>query len=156
MHTQCNSAQLTLEGLGRREVIGKFGGGRMSSDGGSVLLRAANRVLDLTARMARCFSDNRDERRSEHSVEALVGQRVYGLALGYEDLNFWNDRTREADFLLRRAGTIHLADAKWTEPPAPETPNLCARWLARFRTAPCDRCPSSAGPRTPIQSAPAT
>ena len=59
----------------------------MSSDGGSVLLRASNRVLDLTARLARCFSDYRDERRTEHSVQALVGQRVYGLALGYEDLN---------------------------------------------------------------------
>ena len=74
MHTQCNSTDLTFEGLGRREVIGKFDGGRMSSDGGSVLLRASNRVLDLTARLARCFSDYRDERRTEHSVQALVGR----------------------------------------------------------------------------------
>ena len=51
MHTQCNSTDLTLEGLGRREVVGKFDGGRMSSDGGSLLLRASNRVLDLTARL---------------------------------------------------------------------------------------------------------
>ena len=98
MHTQCNSADLTFEGLGRREVIGKFDGGPMSSDGGSVLLRASNRVLDLTARLARCFSDYRDERRTEHSVEALVGQRVYGLALGYEDLND-HDRLRDDSVL---------------------------------------------------------
>ena len=98
MHTQCNSVDLTFEGLGRREVIGKFDGGRMSSDGGSVLLRASNRVLDLTARLARCFSDYRDERRTEHSVEALVGQRVYGLALGYEDLND-HDRLRDDSVL---------------------------------------------------------
>ena len=65
MHTQCNSADLTLEGLGRREVIGRFDGGRMSSHGGSLLLRASNRVLDLTARLARCFSDYRDERRAQ-------------------------------------------------------------------------------------------
>ena len=98
MHTQCNSTDLTFEGLGRREVIGKFDGGRMSSDGGSVLLRASNRVLDLTARLARCFSDYRDERRTEHSVQALVGQRVYGLALGYEDLND-HDRLRDDSVL---------------------------------------------------------
>ena len=67
MHTQCNSTDLTF-----------VDGGRMSSDGGSVLLRASNRVLDLTARLARCFSDYR--------IAGLVGQRVYGLAL-YEDLS---------------------------------------------------------------------
>ena len=98
MPTQCTSADLTLEGLGRREVVGKFDGGRMSSDGGSLLLRASNRVLDLTARLARCFTDYRDERRTEHSVEALVGQRVYGLALGYEDLND-HDRLRDDSVL---------------------------------------------------------
>ena len=98
MATECTSADLTLEGLGRRAVIGKFDGGRMSSDGGSVVLRAANQVLDLTARLARCFSDYRDERRTEHSVEALVGQRVYGLALGYEDLND-HDRLRDDSVL---------------------------------------------------------
>ena len=98
MHTQCNTADLTFDRLGRREVIGKFDGGRMSSDGGAVVLRAANGVLDLTARLARCFSDYRDERRTEHSVQALVGQRVYGLALGYEDLND-HDRLRDDSVL---------------------------------------------------------
>lgn len=68
-------------------MTGWFDGGRISTDGGGVLVREADLRIGMTARLSRCFSDFRNRASVEHSVEELVGQRVYGLALGYEDLN---------------------------------------------------------------------
>ena len=65
----------------------------MSSDGGALLLREADKVLDLAGRLGACFEDHRDPTRTEHSVEALVRQRVLGLTLAYENLND-HDETR--------------------------------------------------------------
>ena len=87
METQCKPAQLEFHTLGRREVIGRFDGGRITSDGGGVLVREVETRLGLLDRLATCFSDYRNPNAIEHSVSALVAQRVYGLALGYEDLN---------------------------------------------------------------------
>jgi hypothetical protein len=78
---------LDFHALGRREVVGRFDGGRLSSDGGGLLLREVDLRLGLLHRLAGCFSDYRNPNSVEHSVHALVAQRVYGLALGYEDLN---------------------------------------------------------------------
>ena len=58
----------------------------MSNDGGALLLGAADRALDLTGRLADCFDDYRNPDRCEHSVQALIAQRLFGIALGYEDL----------------------------------------------------------------------
>ena len=68
-------------------VTGRFDGGRISSDAGGVLLREVDKRTGVTARMSRCFVDYRHEASVEHSVHELVSQRVYGIALGYEDLN---------------------------------------------------------------------
>ena len=87
MSTQCTPAQLEFHGFGRREVVARFDGGRLTSDGGGVLLREVDRRLGLMARIARCFADYRDPRKVEHAVSELVAQRVYGIALGHEDLN---------------------------------------------------------------------
>ena len=87
MSTQCTPAQLEFHGFGRRGVVARFDGGRLTSDGGGVLLREVERRLGLMDRIARCFADYRDPRKVEHAVSELVAQRVYGLALGYEDLN---------------------------------------------------------------------
>ena len=87
MRTQCNPEQLEFHALGRRDVVGRFDGGRITSDGGGLLLREADQRLGLLDRLAGCFSDYRNPKAIEHSVPALVAQRVYGLALGYEDLN---------------------------------------------------------------------
>jgi hypothetical protein len=87
MKTQCNPEQLEFHALGRRDVIGRFDGGRITSDGGGLLLREVDKCLGLLARLATCFSDYRNPNAIEHSVSALVAQRVYDLALGYEDLN---------------------------------------------------------------------
>jgi Transposase DDE domain group 1 len=59
----------------------------LSSDGGALLLRQVDHNLGLTLELAGCFSDLRDSRFVDHSVEQLLSQRIYGVALGYEDLN---------------------------------------------------------------------
>ncbi len=87
MGTQCTPEPLSFHAFGRREVVGRFDAGWLTSDGGSLLLREADLRLDLTRRMAACFKDARESWRVEHGVGELVAQRVHGLALGYEDLN---------------------------------------------------------------------
>jgi hypothetical protein len=84
---------MVFQQLGRREVIGRFDGGAISSDAGGVLLREVEKGCGILKRVAGCFRDYRDPERIEHSVEELIKQRVYGLALGYEDLND-HDRLR--------------------------------------------------------------
>ena len=87
MKTQCTGEQLEFHALGRRLVTGRFDGGRMSSDAGGVLLREVDERIGLTARLSGCFVDYRNRGSVEHRVHELVSQRVYGIALGYEDLN---------------------------------------------------------------------
>jgi hypothetical protein len=67
--------------------VARFDGGTISSDGGALLLRQTDRRLNLLPRLAECFLDSRDQDRVEHSILEMVSQRIYGLALGYEDLN---------------------------------------------------------------------
>jgi len=85
--TECNQSGFGFEGCGRREVVARFDGGRISSDGGAFLLRQTDQRLNLLPRLAECFLDGRDQDLVEHSVREMLSQRVYGLALGYEDLN---------------------------------------------------------------------
>jgi len=68
-------------------VVADFSGGTLSSDGGQLLLRQIDRGLGVTAPLAQCFGDRRDQRFVDHSVQQLLAQRIYALALGYEDLN---------------------------------------------------------------------
>ncbi len=82
-----------FEDLGLRQVQADFSGGTLSSDGGVLLLRQADAALGLTQRLAECFTDGREQIYVDHSVRQLVAQRIYGLALGYEDLND-HDRLR--------------------------------------------------------------
>jgi hypothetical protein len=76
-----------FDDLGSRQVQADFSGGTLSSDGGVLLLRQADAALGLTQRLAECFADGRQQVYVDHSVRQLVSQRIYGLALGYEDLN---------------------------------------------------------------------
>ena len=98
MATQCTSDAFPLAGLGRRHVVGKFDGGRLCSDGGAVLVRATNQAFQVTGRLAACFIDHRNPARVEHSLESLLRQRVFALALGYEDIND-HDRLRDDSLL---------------------------------------------------------
>lgn len=85
--TDCSQQALLFQDLGQRKVVADFTGGHLSSDGGVLLLRQVDRNLGLTLELASCFSDLRDRRFVEHTVEQLLSQRIYGVALGYEDLN---------------------------------------------------------------------
>ena len=87
MQTQCNAEQLRFSWAGRRRVVASFDGGTVSSDGGALLLGKADAAIGLVDRLSRCFVDERRSDRVEHSLRTLVGQRVFALALGYEDLN---------------------------------------------------------------------
>lgn len=73
--------------LGRRVIQGQFDGGSMTSDAGVMLLSATDRKLSLLSQAARCLADPRDPLLIKHSVADMLRQRVYGLALGWEDLN---------------------------------------------------------------------
>jgi hypothetical protein len=81
--------------LGRREIVADFDGGDITSDGGALLLRRTEQLTAIIRQFAACFADHRNPRLIEHTVEELVAQRVYALALGYEDLNDHDDLRRD-------------------------------------------------------------
>ena len=87
MVTECNADSLVFQGSVRRQIVARFDGGTISSDGGGVLLRQVEQRTGIIRQFAQCFTDHRDPDLTEHSAKDLIAQRVYGLALGYEDLN---------------------------------------------------------------------
>src|SRR3954470_7772641 len=91
MTTECNPAYLNFPMLGSRQVLADFDGGAISSDGGALLLRETEARTGIIRQFAACFTDHRNTDLVEHPVEHLLAQRVYGLALGYEDLNDHDD-----------------------------------------------------------------
>ena len=95
MSTQCKQELLEFHPLEKREVRGEFAGGAISSDAGGLLLREVEKRTGIIAQFAACFRDHRQAERIEHRVEELVAQRVYGLALGYEDLNDHEELRRD-------------------------------------------------------------
>lgn len=107
MHTDCSPRQLEFQGLGGRQVVAAFNGGRQTSDAGVLLLREVAEGSGLIRRFASCFTDHRRADRIEHSVEELLGQRVLGQALGYEDLND-HDTLRDDPLLALAAGKRDL------------------------------------------------
>ncbi len=87
MPTQCSAEQLQFAAVEGRRVVADFDGGAVSSDAGALLLGRADAAIGLIDRLAGCFKDARDPDLIEHTVRTLIGQRVFGTALGYEDLN---------------------------------------------------------------------
>ena len=87
MPTQCSASWFGFARVESRSVVAGFDGGAMTSDAGGLLLGATDRAIGLVDRFAACFSDRRRAGLIEHSVRTLVSQRVFGIALGYEDLN---------------------------------------------------------------------
>jgi hypothetical protein len=85
--TDCKEQSLLFQDLGSRKVMADFSGGTLSSDGGVLLVRQFDAALGLTAGLVGCFTDRRESVYVDHSVQQLLAQRIYGLALGYEDLN---------------------------------------------------------------------
>ncbi len=85
--TECNQSGFGFEACGSREIVARFDGGTISSDGGAFLLRETDQHLNLLPRLAACFLDGRKQEQVEHSIQEMLAQRIYGLALGYEDIN---------------------------------------------------------------------
>jgi hypothetical protein len=86
MQTECSADLLRFAPVEGRAVVAAFDGGKMTSDAGALLLGATDRAIGLVDRFAACFTDGRAPDLIEHAVRTLVGQRVFALALGYEDL----------------------------------------------------------------------
>ncbi len=118
--TKCNLPTVSFPSCKRRKVEAHFGGGAVSSDGGVLLLRQADRRLGLTAGVAASLGDERRAASCEHHVLGLLRQRVYALALGYEDLN--DHATLRAD--------PGLQTAVERDAPLASSPTLC-RWENR-------------------------
>jgi len=87
MITQCKSQALLFQTQTKRDLLAHFNGGSICSDGGGLLLQQTERITGIIKNFAACFTDHRDADLIEHTVEELVAQRIYALALGYEDLN---------------------------------------------------------------------
>jgi hypothetical protein len=107
VRTECSDLQLEFQGLNQRKVVAKFDGGRVSSDGGVLLLREVAQRTGLMKKLAACFEDRRRQDLVEFSVEELISQRVLAIALGYEDLND-HDSLRDDALIAAAAGKSDL------------------------------------------------
>src|SRR6266516_6654520 len=87
MQTECTPDIFGFEAVEGRQVVAAFDGGAITSDAGALLLGATDRAIRMVDRLASCFVDRRSQAQVEHSVATLVGQRIFAIALGYEDLN---------------------------------------------------------------------
>jgi hypothetical protein len=87
MPTECSADLFGFAAVEGRTVVAGFDGGTITSDAGALLLGATDRAIRLVGRFTECFVDRRNPLLVEHAVQTLVGQRVFGIALGYEDLN---------------------------------------------------------------------
>src|SRR5688572_26967762 len=88
--TNCNASKIEFPGFSRLKVEAEFVKEEITSDGGVLLLREIDRKLKLTERLSKLIPDRRDPNRIQHSLMSMLQQRIYGLALGYEDLNDHN------------------------------------------------------------------
>ncbi len=86
MPTECNPALFDFAPVEGRAVVAGFDGAAITSNAGALLLGATDRAINLVGRFAACLSDARMPERVEHDIATLVGQRVFGIALGYEDV----------------------------------------------------------------------
>ena len=105
MQSECRNEKLEFQACGARQVAAEFNGGTITSDGGVLLLKEVEARRKIIKQFAACFTDYRDPKLIEHTVEELVGQRIYGLALGYEDLND-HDLLRRDPLLAAAVGKI--------------------------------------------------
>lgn len=111
MPPECISDRFAFASVERRQVVADFAGGEMTSDAGALLLGAVDQAVGLIDRFASSFRDLRCPALIEHSVRTLVGQRIFGLALGYEDLED-HDELRHDPVFAVLAGKLeaHRAD----------------------------------------------
>ncbi len=105
MPTECSAELFEFARVERRSVVAGFDGGTITSDAGALLLGASERAIGLIDRLAGCFIDSRSPEQVEHTVTTLVGQRVFGIALGYEDV-LDHDELRHDPMMAVLAGKL--------------------------------------------------
>ncbi len=105
MPTECSADWFGFAPVEGRDVVAAFDGGAITSDAGALLVGAADRAIGLMRRLANCFHDVRRPERIEHEVVTLLSQRVFGIALGYEDLND-HDELRHDPVMAVLAGKL--------------------------------------------------
>src|SRR4249919_3912044 len=105
MPTECSAELFEFARVEGRSVVAAFDGGKITSDAGALLLGASDRAIGLIDRLAGCFTDSRSPEQVVHTVATLVGQRVFGIALGYEDLND-HDELRHDPIMAILAGKL--------------------------------------------------
>jgi hypothetical protein len=105
MQTECSADLFGFARVESRAVVAGFDGGKMTSDAGALLLGAADQAIRLVDRFAECFADSRAPELIEHTVRTLVGQRIFALALGYEDV-VDHDQLRHDPTLAVLAGKL--------------------------------------------------
>ncbi len=105
MPTECSPALFEFAPVENRRVVAGFDGGAITSNAGALLLGATDRAIGLVRRFAACFHDARTPERIEHELATLVGQRVFGIALGHEDL-IDHDQLRHDPVLAILAGKL--------------------------------------------------
>jgi hypothetical protein len=105
MPTECSADLLGFARVEGRSVVAAFDGGKITSDAGGLLLGATERAIGLVERFVRCFTDSRSAELVEHTLGTLVGQRVFGIALGYEDI-VDHDELRHDPILAVLAGKL--------------------------------------------------
>ncbi len=119
--TECNGQPLLFSSLKSQKIVADFDGGRLTSDGGGLLLRQAEQQLGLIRRLAASIPDPRDPFLTVHDQQTMLTQRIFGIALGYEDLND-HDTLRDDPLLAVLAG----------KKPDPDTPLASSPTLCRF------------------------
>ena len=100
MPTECSATLFEFEAVEGRSAVAGFDGGNITSNAGALLLGQVDCGLGLVRRFAECFIDRRDPRYVEHQVATLVGHRIFGLALGYEDLNDHDELRKDPTFAV--------------------------------------------------------
>ncbi len=135
--TECTQPSFTFADHGRRQVVARFDGGTIVSDGGAVLLRQTEQRSGIVRQFAACFRDHRQPGQVEHSVRELVSQRVYGLALGYEDLND-HDQLRSDPLLALLSGKQDLQGKQRRRAQDRGNPGAGKSTLNRLERTPAD------------------
>jgi hypothetical protein len=110
MRTECIADSFGFEAVEDRAVVAAFDGGTITSDAGGLLLGATDRAIGMVDRLASCFVDRRSQAHVEHSVATLVGQRIFAIALGYEDLND-HERLRHDPLMAVLSGKLEARRA---------------------------------------------
>lgn len=107
----CTIEDISFSPIKRRKIAVNFRGGNVSSDAGALLLREIDQKLGFTASLSEILSDDRDQRYVDHPIKSMLAQRVYGLALGYEDVSDHNSLRKDICFQTAIGRDVELASA---------------------------------------------